>query len=85
MTCTPQRALLAVSAAVVVALAEIILYMIWDSRKRPKLKNTRRRVTTKIEKDGKDTNIGDISVLATGTALDDLGRIRHRNTRVTDS
>ena len=84
MTCTPQRALLVVSAAVVVALAEITLYMIWDSRKWPKLKNTRRHVITKIEKDGKDTNTGDIPVLATDMALYEPG-LRHRNTRVTDS
>lgn len=84
MTCTPQRALLAVSTAVVVALAEIVLYTIWDSRKRSKLKNTRRHAITTIEKDGKDINTGDIPVLATGMALDEPG-LRHRNTRVTDS
>jgi len=84
MTCTPQRALLAVSTAVVVALAEIVLYTIWDSRKRSKLKNTRRHAIATIEKDGKDINTGDIPVLATGMVLDEPG-LRHRNTRVTDS
>lgn len=78
------RALLAVSAAVVVALAEIVLYTIWDSRKRSKLKNTRRHAIATIEKDGKDTDTGDIPVLATGMALDEPG-LRHRNARVTDS
>lgn len=79
---------MAVCAAVLVAIAEMILFMIWDARKGTKSKNVRRRAVTKVKKDGEEVgDIGDVSASATSTALHESG-LRHRttdNTSVTDS
>ncbi|KAI6124980.1 hypothetical protein EDD17DRAFT_1508783 [Pisolithus thermaeus] len=75
------RALLAVATALVVALSEIILYIIWDTRRASKIRKVRQRGVAKGEKDGdgRDDTI-QVSVQATSTALrsGDSDGFRHR-------
>ncbi|KAL4063179.1 hypothetical protein J3A83DRAFT_4298073 [Scleroderma citrinum] len=83
-SCTAQRSLVAVSAAIIVAIAEVILYMIWDSRKGSKSKKVRRRIITRTEKVNNNTDdTGGVPVQATSTALHDSG-LRHRFIELTN-
>ncbi|KAL4072955.1 hypothetical protein V8B97DRAFT_287239 [Scleroderma yunnanense] len=78
------RSLVGVSAAIIVAIAEVILYMIWDSRKGSKSKKVRRRIITRTEKVNNNTDdTGGVPVQATSTALHDSG-LRHRFIELTN-
>ncbi|KAG6331271.1 hypothetical protein ID866_7816 [Astraeus odoratus] len=73
------RALLSVAAALIVALAETILYMIWESRRRSKPTKARLRHVVKSRKDGGGTtdDTTEDPSLGASTALND-SRLRHR-------
>ncbi|KAI6149759.1 hypothetical protein BKA82DRAFT_135359 [Pisolithus tinctorius] len=77
------RALLAVATALIVAFSEIILYIIWDSRKGSKTRKLQKRGVAKGEKDGDNrADTVQVPVQATGTALysgDDGLRLRVTN------
>ncbi|KAI6009348.1 hypothetical protein BKA83DRAFT_4416251 [Pisolithus microcarpus] len=77
------RTLLAVATALIVALSEIILYIIWDTRKGSKIRKVRQRGVAKGEKDGDDRDDTlPVSEQATSTALHsgDSDGFRHRAT-----
>ncbi|KAH7890704.1 hypothetical protein F5I97DRAFT_1923195 [Phlebopus sp. FC_14] len=74
------RALVAVGAALVVAFAEIMLYMIWDSRRsaKPEEPSRRHRVLVQRKKDaGEVDDAKEVSVLASSTSLRDSS-LHHR-------
>ncbi|KIJ62025.1 hypothetical protein HYDPIDRAFT_189293 [Hydnomerulius pinastri MD-312] len=80
------RALLAVCAALLVAFAEIILYMIWDSRRSKVSEPPRkRRVLVKHKKDiAEKGDPTEISPQASSTGIEDTS-LRHRTLVTTDA
>lgn len=78
ITSSVQRALLAVAAGLVVALAEIVLYMIWTSRRTAShTKKIPRILSVRENGDGDTDDPVQVPVHATSTALHDQP-LRHR-------
>ncbi|KAN0088544.1 hypothetical protein V8E55_005601 [Tylopilus felleus] len=77
------RALVAVCAALVVAFAEIILFMIWDSRQTSRPRQPAREYVVVRDKDSAEgSSDPDVVPQASSTAMDDTN-LRHRTTTST--
>ncbi|KAF8449098.1 hypothetical protein L210DRAFT_3609530 [Boletus edulis BED1] len=77
------RALMAVSTALVVALAEIVLYMIWDSRQASRPRRPARKYVVPRQKEVAESSSGpDMVPQASSTAVGETN-LRHRTTTST--